>query len=101
MSCKEWGRTPARACSRPSAAPAATAARAGLKDGHLDVRHSARYALQNVRGDPEIVFPALAKIIKEDKDQGLRQQLVQVLSQYGARAVPLLLETLKDKDDNM
>ena len=44
-----------------------------------------------MRGDPKTIVPALAKLVK-DEDKQVRLAVVQVFWQYGAQAVPHLIE---------
>src|SRR5262249_24718805 len=53
---------------------------------------------QNIKGDPKIVVPALAKLLKDD-NKNVRQAVVQVFWQYGAEAVPHLIAAMEDKED--
>lgn len=82
-------------------AAAAPALIEALQDSEPNIRQQAMWALQNVRGDPEIVVPALAKVLKEDKNVGIRQQVLNILPQYGAKGLPHVIEALKDKDANV
>jgi HEAT repeat protein len=68
-------------------------------DPEPGLRQQAIYALQNVRGDPEAIVPVLAKLIK-DGDQNVRTVALQVIPQYGAKALPHILAALKDKEPN-
>src|SRR5439155_15009864 len=65
-----------------------------------DIRQQALTGLQNVRGDPETTVPALAKLLKGD-NKGVRQGVLQVLLQYGAKAIPHLIDAIQDPDQNI
>ena len=83
------------------AAQAAPALIEAMSDADANVRQQAMYALQNVRGNPDIVVPALAKRLKEETNVSVRQQIISILPQYGAKAFPHITEALKDKDANI
>lgn len=69
------------------------------KEGNL--RQQAIYTLRNVQGDPAAVVPVLDRILRKDEDVGVRQAVVQVLNQYGAQAVPILIAATRDKNPSI
>jgi len=69
-----------------------------LKDSDASVRQQAVHALQNIPAKAEDVLPALTKLFKEEKGQQPRISIVQTLQRYGPKAMPLLLEAIKDSD---
>jgi HEAT repeat protein len=81
-----------------NAAPAGDDIIAVLTDPDLSVRQQAVHTLQNVPANAESAVAALTALFKEDKSQQLRISIVQIIPRYQARAMPLLLDALKDGD---
>jgi HEAT repeat protein len=69
-----------------------------LNDSDANVRQQAVWALQNVRGDSEQMVPLLAKLLKSDK-AATRQMALQVLPAHGAKAVPHIIDSIKNDKD--
>jgi HEAT repeat protein len=69
-----------------------------LKNGDVNLRQQAVQALQSIQTDPETLIPALAKVLKEDANAGVKITAVQVLSQHGEKGLNILIDALKDKD---
>jgi len=62
------------------------------------VRSFAAISLGRIGGDPDVVVPALVKVLGEDGHPELRDTLIDALGQYGGRAaeaVPLLIKYVK------
>ena len=82
-------------------AAAAPALAAMLREADLNLRQQAMSALTNVHGDPDIVAPALARMLRENSNAGLRQQIFNILAQYGHQGAAALVEALSDRDANV
>ena len=80
------------------AAPAGAEIIEALADADAEVRLQAVRTLQSVPADAEAAVKGLAKLFKDDKGQGTRIAIVQIMPRYQAKAMPLLLEAIKDKD---
>jgi HEAT repeat protein len=70
-----------------------------LQDPEAQVRQHVLWALQN-QGDLKAILPDLVKLTK-DKDSGIRQNLVFLLSRTGEDGAPHLAAFLKDSDVNI
>lgn len=70
-----------------------------LEDREPQVRQHSMWALQN-QGDLKAILPDLVKL-KNDKDAGIRQNLVFLIGRTGADGAPHLAEFLQDKDVNV
>ena len=80
------------------AGPAAGDVIDALKDADASVRQQAVQTLAQVPADAATAVPALTKLFKEDASQQIRVSIVQIVPRYQAKAMPLLLEAIKDKD---
>jgi HEAT repeat protein len=76
---------------------AAAALAETLRDPDANIRQQVVYALQNVRGSPEVVVPILLDVYQKG-DAGARRTVLQVSWMYGGKAKDLIADGLKDKD---
>ncbi len=68
-----------------------------LADKNDDVRRKAAYALGRINPDPEKAISVLTDALK-DKNQDVRQAATTALTAFGAKAVPALVDGLKDAE---
>ncbi len=78
----------------------AVAVAQSLRDPEATVRQQAIYALQNIRGTPEIVVPVLDGIYK-DGTADARRTVLQIVWMYGGKGQDIILTGLKDKDNTV
>jgi HEAT repeat protein len=80
------------------AGPAANEIIGALKDADGSVRLQAVHTLHNVPANAEATLTAVTAMFKEEKNAQARIAIVQLVPRYQAKAMPLLLEAIKDGD---
>lgn len=79
-----------------------TQALLGLLEDSTDdnFRQQVLWSLQNTRGDPDLVIPALVKLLKQPgKQTNLFYTAIQVLPMQGPKSIPHLVEFIQGKGD--
>ena len=71
-----------------------------LEDPDVSVRRQAIYAANNYRNSADKFGPAMMKLAK-DENNTIRQAVMQVIWQQGAKAIPIAIQGLKDTDANV
>src|SRR5205823_7011106 len=66
-----------------------------LGDPQPDVRRWSALALSKIGPGAAPALPALAKVVKEEKDKSVRDYTVRALGQIGKEGVPALIECVK------
>ena len=81
--------------SATPAKPAVPALAELLKDPDETVRRQAVKAVQAIRPGPQVTVPLCVKLL-EDSDPGVRMRILNAIAEAGAKAVPGLIEALKN-----
>ena len=67
-----------------------------LKDADETVRRQAIRAIMTIHPGPKVTVPLAVKLLEEDADPGVRMRVLTAISEVGAKAVPGLIEALKN-----
>ena len=79
------------------AKPAVPALAMLLKDSDETVRRQAVRAIMSIHPGPKVTVPLAVKLLEEDADPGVRMRVLHAISEVGAKAVPGLIEALKNE----